>query len=318
MLSETTRAVRRLPQVLDRYLLPKVAFVMVTTASAAGAVLTGFRHGWTDWPTLLARWAALWLLGLFLGAEMWKLFYMRPSVRLRPVAPALDYAAAMTRLYTTWQKALVPLLVAAVGAYIYLYAGSRPGAGPWLIVAAAAMALALVGMTLTWVSPTDPIRRDVPSWLVLTGLAAVVAAIGGLDVAVQPAGQHIGWLVPNRMLHLWAFSAWLGGAFWNIFIAVPAGIQRVDMDTVILANFQLERFRVVVRTVLATIIATGLVQTWAIFGWRWQSLFTNVWGYLILAKLGLILALVVVFITCPMWRACSPIRGVCNLDDLDD
>jgi len=124
-------------------------------------------------------------------------------------------------------------------------------------------------------------------------------------------------LVPNRMLHMWAFSAWLGGALWKIFIAVPAGATRVNMDAVILANFQLERFRVVVRTVFPTIILTGLVQAWVLFRWRWMALFDTTWGYLVLAKVGLILSLVVVFILCPMWRACSPVRGVCNLEDLD-
>src|SRR5690606_13347924 len=33
-------------------------------------------------------------------------------------------------------------------------------------------------------------------------------------------------------------------------------------------------------------------------------------------KLGLSAALVVIFITCPLYRACSPVRGACDLDDL--
>jgi len=39
-------------------------------------------------------------------------------------------------------------------------------------------------------------------------------------------------------------------------------------------------------------------------------------GLLILAKLALVIALIGIFLTCPMWRACSPIAGMCELEDL--
>ena len=39
-------------------------------------------------------------------------------------------------------------------------------------------------------------------------------------------------------------------------------------------------------------------------------------GALILVKVGVIVALIVVFITCPLFRQCSPVRGVCNINDL--
>ncbi|MFZ5826070.1 MAG: hypothetical protein ACOY94_17380 [Bacillota bacterium] len=312
-----TETGRRIPRVFDKYMLPKVAFVMVTGSSLAGALLTGYRHGWYDWHLLLMRWGTYYTLALLLGTEIWKLFYLRPSVALRPFPEAVRYGDAMLRLHQRWQRVLVPAALALGAAHMAAYAGRGPTANPWVLAAGLCLTLGLTAIAVGRRGAADSRGQDLASWLALAGLAGATASLAGLDVALQPAVRGDLWLlVPNRVLHVWAFAAWAGGALWNIFIAVPAGRERENMDTVILANFQLERFRVVVRLVFPTIVLTGLVQAWAIFGWQWAALLTNLWGWLILAKLGLILALVAVFITCPMWGACSPIRGVCNLDDL--
>ncbi len=310
-----TGVMRSIPRVFDRYMLPKVAFTMVTLASMAGAVLTGLRHGWSDMPAWAVRWGAYWTLGVLLGAEVWKIFYLRPSVRMRPTEGADEYGRAMLLLHRKWERVLTPLAGFLTSASLTLYATRHDSARPWVVAGTFALVLALGGVIASWRSLPDTEQHTTADLVALVGLAASVALLGALDVALQRGGAP--WLlIPNRVLHLWAFSAWLGGALWNIFIAVPAGVTRVNMDTVILANFQLERFRVVVRTVFPTIVLTGLVQAWAMFGFNWGALFTNTWGYLVLAKIGLILLLVGVFIACPMWRACSPIRGVCDLDDL--
>ncbi|MFO7172752.1 MAG: hypothetical protein DIU70_007285 [Bacillota bacterium] len=313
----TGAAARRIP-VFDKYMLPKVAFTLVSTASLAGAVLTGLRHGWVDWHLLALRWLAYWFLAMLLGSEVWKIFYLRPSVALRPVPEAVAYGEAMIRLHRRWQQVLVPLAVAAAGGTLAIYSRSAPKALPWALLAGGALVTALVGIALGWLRPVEARRQEPASWTALLGLAAGVAAMGALDVSLQQAALDLPrWLlIGNRILHLWAFSAWLGGALWNIFIAVPAGRVRENMDTVILANFQLERFRVVVRAVFPTIVLTGLLQAWAMFGWSLEPYLSTTWGWLVLAKLGMILSLVGIFITCPMWGACSPIRGVCNLEDL--
>lgn len=307
---------RGMSRVFDRYMLPKVAFTMVTLASMAGAVLTGLRHGWADLLPLSLRWASYWMLALLLGTEVWKIFYLRPSVAVRPEAEALDYAEAMLRLHRTWQKVLAPVTAALVGLDLAIHVEMSGLAAPWLAAGGVALAVALAGIAVSHRGAVQAVRQEPGSVVALAGLAGTVAALAGLDVTLQ-SGSGAWLLIGNRVLHMWAFSAWLGGALWNIFIAVPAGLSRVNLETVILANFQLERFRVVVRMVFPTIVLTGFVQAWILFRWHWQALFTNLFGYLVLAKIGLILALVVVFITCPMWRACSPIRGVCNLDDME-
>jgi putative copper export protein len=313
----TQAAVKRIPRVFDKYMLPKVAFTLVSTASIVGSILTGLRQGWEDWPVLALRWATYWFLGMLLGSEIWKIFYLRPSVNMRPVPRAVEYGDAMIKLHTTLQRVLAPVGLMLAAGSLATYASARPTTAPWALTGGLFLVVALGGFLMNWSQSASSRKQDIASWVTLAGLACAVATMGGMDVTIQPRVAGDLWLlIPNRALHLFAFSAWLGGALWNIFIAVPAGKVRENMDTVILANFQLERFRVVVRTVFPTIVATGLIQAWAMFGFQWEPYFHTTWGLLVLTKIGLILGLVGVFIACPMWGACSPIRGVCNLDDL--
>lgn len=301
--------------VFSRYMLPKVAFAMITIASMAGALLTGLRHGMLDVPVLAVRWAGEWALAALLGAAVWHLAYLVPAVRLRPVAGALAYGEAMLILWRRWQVGLLAATVPLVWVSLAWYArlGGRLAA-PWVLLAQAALGVAVVAALLGLRAPVSPDRRSPYHTAAALALALVFVALAGLHVRLQGGPW---WLVANRSLHLLAFSAWLGGALWNIFIAVPAGMARINLDTAILANLMLERFRVVVRGVFPTIVATGLVQAWAIFGPSWQSVVGSPAGWLLLGKVSLIAGLVAVFILCPLWRACSPIRGVCNLEDLD-
>lgn len=82
------------------------------------------------------------------------------------------------------------------------------------------------------------------------------------------------------------------------------------------AGQQLERFRVAVRLILPTLILTGLWQAYRYVGFSLSALTGSTIGLLILAKVALVVALVVIFLTCPMWRACSPIAGMCKMEDL--
>jgi putative copper resistance protein D len=147
----------------------------------------------------------------------------------------------------------------------------------------------------------------------LPAALVVASLLVGWAYADAGADWH-GWV---RLSHLTAFTLWLGGALWNIAVAMPAGRQHPFVDAVLAGARQLDRFRWVVRFALPTIIVTGLVMAGVYrslpLGW-----WTTMPGVLIPLKVMAILALVVVFITCPLFRHCSPVQGVCNLDDLDD
>lgn len=89
----------------------------------------------------------------------------------------------------------------------------------------------------------------------------------------------------------------------------------------VVGGCQLERFRWVVRVAQPTIIITGLLQAWPYQRAAAAAHPTLAWwgslpGVLIPLKLLLIGALVVIFITCPLYPQCSPVKGVCNLNDL--
>ncbi|MCA9947494.1 MAG: CopD family protein, partial [Anaerolineales bacterium] len=99
-------------------------------------------------------------------------------------------------------------------------------------------------------------------------------------------------------------------------LPVFAGRSIVSLPVVVAASQQLERFRIAVRLILPTLIITGFIQAYRYVGYNLNALTASTFGWLILAKLLLIGVLIVVFLTCPMWRACSPISGMCKLDDL--
>jgi putative copper resistance protein D len=154
------------------------------------------------------------------------------------------------------------------------------------------------------------------------GLACLILLLLMLDVLVQAAfdvtlsqGRQL-WPLFVRWLHLAAFGLWFGGAVWNIFITVPAARSTLSLPVVVAASQQLERFRIAVRIILPTLIITGAIQAYRYVGFNIYTLTASPIGWLILTKLLLIGVLIVVFLTCPMWRACSPISGMCKLDDL--
>ncbi|WP_226023984.1 hypothetical protein [Halomicrobium salinisoli] len=64
------------------------------------------------------------------------------------------------------------------------------------------------------------------------------------------------------------------------------------------------------------IFLTGLYQAADGLGTALGTHLGNAAGLAVLAKVGFVGLLVVIFRICPMWRACSPIEGVCELDDL--
>lgn len=70
---------RLAPELLDRYLLPKVALTFISAASLAGVYLTMTTHQAAA-GAALARWLHLLGLGALAGGAMWwGLFFRRPA-----------------------------------------------------------------------------------------------------------------------------------------------------------------------------------------------------------------------------------------------
>lgn len=280
--------------------LPKVAFVLITLASMGGAFFTGTGLGLGP-GQLVLRWLTLWSLALAGGFLVWRLAYLRAS------ESDVDHAATRALNATALTKAdrvarwIAPVvLIGAPGALTVPVVGDLRWL-PWALVGASVLvgALLLAGVT----------RREAAF------PAAIILWLALVGWAVLDAGA--GWQGGVRLLHLTAFALWLGGAVWNIGVAMPAGRAHPTVDAVLTGARQLDRFRWVVRFALPTIIVTGLVMAW---GYTVMPLvfWVGFPGILIPFKVLTIIALVVVFITCPLFRHCSPVQGVCNIDDLAD
>ena len=282
--------------------LPKVAFTLISLASLGGASFTGTLAG-LSWFEIVARWVTIWAVGLAGGFAVWRTFYLRDSdpEAAQDAVDALN-ATALARARLVG-RALAPVVLLGLGgALLTPYLAMQPGLQWTLVAALVILASALlVGID----------RREASAVAVLTSLAAVGVW------AFADTGSTFGWEAWVRVAHLSAFTLWLGGAVWNIWVAMPSGRKHANVDAVVAGAHQLDRFRWVVRFALPTIIVTGLIMAgvYRAFPIEWWVQFP---GVLIPLKVGAIIALVVVFIACPLFRHCSPVQGVCNLDDLEN
>jgi len=310
---------------LNKYALPKVAMVVIATAAAAGTMLSTVVGGNLGYLQAAARYLLLMGTGTTAGGLLWAWQVVPPAARLVGGPECEAYAARQTALFRVLERWAWP--VAAAGWVVLAptyWALPGPGrAAEHAVLGVSAAALLGWGLHVASARGRPP-RRGGPgsrisgeaargaAWaLVAVGL--LLWSSGFLQVWHDGAGdwQVLLW----RVLHLSAFAAWFGGAVWNVVIAVRAARENLTLPVVIMANAQLERFRQIVRVALPLIVATGLLQVWDYVGFtRWAV--EGPFGHCILFKLGLIGLLVVIFNTCPMWHACSPIAGMCDLDDL--
>ncbi len=278
--------------------LPKVAFTLISLASLAGVTLTSHGMGLT-WPETLLRWLTLWSLALAGGFVAWRVVYLRRS-----------------------ESGADQQVVTALNTTAFSYADRVARWVAVLVVLGSSGAMVVPTVTGTaWVQWALVAGSLLIAALLLTGVRHVVVAAGALlVVGVTLSGWSwldagTGWPFWLRLAHLVAFTLWLGGALWNIAVAMPAGRQHPVVPAVLAGARQLDRFRWVVRCCLPTIILTGLVMAGAyrVLPLSWWTSFP---GVLIPLKVLAIVALVVVFITCPLFRHCSPVQGVCDLEDL--
>ncbi|HMM82001.1 MAG TPA: hypothetical protein PJ998_02385 [Terrimesophilobacter sp.] len=278
--------------------LPKVAFALITLASMGGAVFTGLSFG-LDAPALGMRWFAMWTLALAGGFLAWRLFYLREHEHdLEQEKVNLLTASSMRHADKVSRILGVMLAVAAAGTLSVSYLAYLPGVSY----------LVLGGTLVLGILMIVGVRNRTVAMMAITVSAILIATWALVDAGTD-------WHGLVRLAHLTAFSLWLGGALWNIGVAMPAGREHPDVTAVLAGARQLDRFRWVVRFALPTIILTGLVMagvyTALPIGW-WMTFP----GILIPLKVLAIIALVVVFITCPLFRQCSPVQGICNIDDL--
>lgn len=295
----------------DRYTLPKVALTIIVLASLIGTYLTLRLGGTASLFVVVANWLYLVTLGILVGGLCWKHGFVRPSDLEDGTS---SYCERMYARFDriVWTAASGLGLAGSIVAYRYWQSLS----GTIYPIVVTAVLVALLAVLVISLSVTRSVGSQFRSPLGLAGFVlalALLVATASAEVALR-GGSTNTFVV--RTIHLLAFAIWLGGAVWNIFVAVPTGQESPTLPVVSAAGEQLERFRWAVRFIIPTIIATGLYQAYAVFGTNIDTYLTSALGLAVVAKLGFIGTLVVIFKLCPMWRACSPIEGVCDLDDI--
>lgn len=282
--------------------LPKVAFALITLASLAGATFTGLGLGLGGYG-IVFRWFTLWSIALAGGFLVWRLFYLRATERDISQGPV----DALNGSYLERAD-----FVARVTGAIVLAGSAGALAVPVLIQESLLKWTLVGGSILLGALLLNGVRGKRTAWPAFVIFLASVVTWAFVDVGGDWQAATV-----IRSLHLTAFSLWIGGALWNIFVAMPAGRLHPNVEAVLAGARQLDRFRWVVRFSLPTIIITGVIMAWNFADAPFEFWVTFP-GVLIPLKVMAIVALVVVFITCPLFRHCSPVQGVCDISDLDE
>lgn len=294
----------------DKYTLPKIALAVILTASFVGtAVTVRLSSGWALAYTAV-KWGYFVSLGILTGGLLWKHVFVRPQDL---DTGADEYCEEMYGRFDRIAVGCVAVLVptSAVVLYGYITSVGTPLVSI-LTVSVVALTASTVYLTFRDVSVEEDFRNPVGVFALALALSAVLlTAVAEVSVRTGGATETL-----VRGLHLLAFAVWVGGAVWNIFVAVPTGQEYPTSDVIRAAGEQLERFRWAVRFIIPTLVLTGLYQAVDVFGYEVATYLSTPVGIAVAAKLGFIGLLVVIFKLCPMWRACSPIDGVCDLEDI--
>jgi len=140
-------------------------------------------------------------------------------------------------------------------------------------------------------APVGSARPTVAVAILSGVLLATLSGVGHAQVEQGAAGAiHVGM----DALHLLAAGAWLGG-----LLALSATLQKPR------ANYgptTLARFSGVGLLAVATLVATGLVNSWFLVG-TMDGLLTSRYGHLLIAKLGAFLGMVALAAANRFWLA---------------
>jgi len=309
--SRETTVGKQTDALFDRYTLPKIALAVILVASLVGTWVTTRLNGGMGVGFTVVKWTYLVALGVLTGGLVWKHLFVRPTDL---GDDAGDYCAEMYDRFDYIASGSIAVLTLSGIAVLRDYFGGL-GPSPTVLGYAVLMGAFLALATVT-VYRNDAIEHQFRSTVGMTALALALSAVIATAV-VEVTMRGLGPVAAGvRTLHLLSFSVWIGGAVWNIFVAVPTGQKRPTVRVVQAAGEQLERFRWAVRFIIPTLFLTGLYQAADSLGTNVAPYLGSTVGIAVLVKGGFIGLLVVIFKLCPMWRACSPIEGVCEIDDL--
>jgi len=245
----------------------------------------------TDWPTILVRLALYVVLAALFGLSAFSLYGLQADERedalaLRPwlVGSAVVglFLSVTSLLLMVSAMAGAPLWPVDREAVNALLGGSSIGTA-WL---ARMGALAVAGGAAL-------VARGRAPWLVLTVIASAVsvATLAWTGHGAMDEGRA-GWVhLIADVLHLVAAGVWVG-ALLGLLLLLARPASRVDTQHLRLTHRALHGFGAVGTAVVATIVITGLINSWLLVGpSNVLALGTTLYGQLLLAKLALFAAM---------------------------
>ena len=237
----------------------------------------------SDWQLITVRFGVYVTIAILFGLSAFGLYGLRGG--RRGDAPALRgwlIASSMSGLLlsASWlllmasSMAEVPLWPVDRAAIDGLLSGSAIGTA-WKV--------RMIGLLIAGLAATR--ARWLPVVVASSAVAlASLAWTGHGSVGERmPGWGHLG----ADILHLIASSAWVG-ALVGLILLVSRPVARIDSEHLDLTHRALHGFGAVGTIVVATIVVTGLINSWFMVGiGNLATLATTLYGQLLLAKLAL-------------------------------
>ena len=241
----------------------------------------------SDWALIAFRFGIYLAIGVLFGLSTFGYSSLRMGAR--------DDALALRG----WLMAsgMAGLLLSVC--WLVVLASSMADESPWPVDRAAIGALLLAGgigtawkirMIALLLAMLAAIRNKSLPFVVLASSVALatLAWTGHGSVDEGP----IGWIhLGADILHLIASAAWVG-ALLGLVLLVMRPLSRVDSEQLDLTHRALHGFGAIGTIVVATLVVTGLVNSWLMVGVaNVPGLPTTLYGQLLIAKLGLFTAM---------------------------
>ena len=242
----------------------------------------------SDWQSIVVRFGVYAAIAILFGLSAFGLYGLRGGKRgdalaLRGWLIASSIAGLL--LSASWlllmasSMADVPLWPVDRTAIDGLLSGSAIGTA-WRVRVVALLVAGLAATSAQWLPVVAASSAVALASLAWTGHGSVGERM--------PGWGHLG----ADILHLIASSAWVGALLGLIFL-LSRPIAQVDRDHLNQTHRALHNFGAVGTIIVATIVVTGLVNSWFMVGiGNLASLATTLYGKLLLVKLALFAGMV--------------------------
>ena len=208
---------------------------------------------------------------------------------------------ALKRRQWPRQMLVISALTAAVGTVLWVMASTASFSGEpkdaisppalWLVFSETRFGRAClwrVGLLVISVAVSCSLTRLKRLWPVQAGLGTlVIATFAWTGHAAMNSGWPGAVHVAGDLLHLWAAGVWFG-ALLPLGILIFGALRSNKSADARAACYGLDRFSAIGSAVVASLILSGLINSWFLIGVaNWLALFTTAYGVALLIKLVL-------------------------------